>query len=366
VRLVEYTPDSFSSLREQAERLRVPSLCHRPFVDYYYTGNPWCQLYLLTAEDDSIAGTIGIDQMQFAAGDRVLNLAFATSYHAAQTGAGGYLYLHWMKTADFGLAFGGSADTHRILRQQRWTYFPGVKTLVLNYSYPARPGEPSWRRFAKRVYAALRRQRIDRLARHIPADVLSRISVQEETDFTEDMLPRGSLFSFRFAPPLEYLRWRYHTGLSFVRYRLFRVCSEGRTSGYVVLNDQPGKIIVAQCDGEAPVTLAYGVLRSLVAATKEDDRIREVMLTSSHPDMQKVYQRFGFRLRGDDRPFVIGSRRHPVDLPGDTTRWLVNFDWGDNGLRAPFLDQRRVRPAGRNRSADEPVSFARLPAGETG
>ena len=365
MRLTEYTPDAFDALRAAAERLGVAGLRHRPFVDHYYAGNPWCKLHLLTAADGSVAGAIGVDSMRFAAGDRRMTLGFATNFHAAQPGAGGYLYLHWMKTSPFGLVFGGSEDTHRILRRQGWTYFPRVKTLVLNRAYAARPGESAWRRLAKRVLTRFRRRPADRFAARVPALAAERITVHEEDRFTEDMPPRTSPFAFRFAPEVDYLNWRYRTGLSFVRYRVFRVRTEGRTSGYVVLNDAPDRIAVAQCDGESATDLAYAVLRSLVVATERDRKIREIVLTCTHPEMGRIYRDFGFRSAGRDRPFVVGSRRGPVDLPGDPSRWLVNYDWGDNGLRAPFLDQlpeegrgevasplqgaARIGPPGRNR-----------------
>ena len=257
MRLTEYTPDAFDALRAAAERLGVAGLRHRPFVDHYYAGNPWCKLHLLTAADGSVAGAIGVDSMRFAAGDRRMTLGFATNFHAAQPGAGGYLYLHWMKTSPFGLVFGGSEDTHRILRRQGWTYFPRVKTLVLNRAYAARPGESAWRRLAKRVLTRFRRRPADRFAARVPALAVERITVHEEDRFTEDMPPRTSPFAFRFAPEVDYLNWRYRTGLSFVRYRVFRVRTEGRTSGYVVLNDAPDRLAVAQCDGESATDLAY-------------------------------------------------------------------------------------------------------------
>ena len=343
VRLTEYTPEAFGVLRAAAERLGVASLRRRPFVDYYYTANPWCKLHLLTAGDGSIAGMIGVDSMRFATGDRTLTLGFATNFHAAQPGAGGYLYLHWMKTSPFGLVFGGSEDTHHILRRQGWTYFPGVKTLVLNRAYSARPGESAWRRLAKRVLTRFRRRPAERFAARVAAPVAERITVHEEDCFTEDMPPRISPFAFRFAPELDYLNWRYRTGLSFVSYRIFRVRTEGRTSGYVVLSDAPSRIAVAQCDGESPIDLAHGVLRSLVVATKQDRKIREIILTCTHAEMERTYRDFGFRSAGPDRPFAVGSRRGPVDPPEDPSRWLVNYDWGDNGLRAPFVDQLPAR-----------------------
>ena len=345
MRLTEYTPDAFDHLRRAAERLRVPGLCHRPFVDYYYAGNPWCRLHLLE-EQGAVAGIIGLDRMRFAAGGRHVEAAFATNYHAARPGAGGYLYLHWLKTSPLGIVFGGSADTHKILRDQRWRYFGGVKTFVLDRAVQTRPWEPVWRRLAKRVLAGLRRLRGRSLARRLPGEAAG-VAVHEVTAFTEDMLPRSSPFALRFDPPLDYLRWRYRPGLSFVRYRVFRVCAAGRACGYVVLNDAPGKFLVAQCDGEEPATLAYGVLRAVVHVAAEVPGPREVQLTSCHPVMQAIFKRFGFRALRAERPLAFGSRRGPVDLPAETSRWLINLDWGDNGLRAPFLDQAEPAAPGR-------------------
>jgi hypothetical protein len=345
--LVEYTPDLFESLRLTAERLGVNSLVHAPFVNYYYTANSWCRLNLLLVDDGSIAGMIGIERMPFAVGDRDVMLAFASNYHAARSGAGGHLYLHWMKTCSLGLVFGGSEFTHRILRQQGWRYFSGVKVYSLNRAYPAWPGEPLWRRWAKRAAGSFRRTRLETLVRRVPARFRGRLAVSEETTFIEDMLPKSSPFTFRFAPTLDYLNWRYRPGLSFVRYRLFRIHAGDSTAGYVILNDAAEKIIVAQCDGTDAETIAYGVLLSLAAAARGEARCREVMLAASHPGMQAIYESCGFRCQGAERPFVIGSRSQPVDVPGDSRCWHVNFDWGDNGLRAPFLDQSqpRMRPA---------------------
>lgn len=339
MRLTEYIPEDFAFLHDSPIGQRVASLRWRPFVDYYYTNNPWCKLHLLTAAGGTLAGAIGVDLMRFAAGERILTLGFATNFHAAQPGAGGYLFLHWLKTAPHGLVFGGSEDTHNILRQQRWGYFPGVKTLVLNRALSAAPDEPMWRRLAKRVLTNLRQASTSRLARRITVAISDRLSVREERIFTEYILPATSPFSLRFAPTVDYLNWRYRTDLPFVRYRIFRLRKESFTTGYVVLNETPQRILVAQCDGESATDLAHGVVMSVAAATEQDRTLREVMLTSSHPEMQRIYQTFGFRVSGADRPFAVGSRRGPVTLPDDPSQWLVNYDWGDNGLRAPFLDQ---------------------------
>ena len=335
---VEYTPDDFASLRVAARSLRVPSLGHRPFVDHYYSGNPWSKLHLIRAESGSVVGTIGIDRMRFAGGDAYLTLAFATNFHAARPGVGGLLYLHWLKTCPLGLVFGGSPDTHKILRRQRWTYFPGVKTYVLNRRYPIRPEDALWKRWAKRILAGLPKTGIDSRLRRIPRAVRRGIDVREEDHVSADMLPRTSPFSFRFAPTTDYVNWRYRTGLPFVRYRVFRLCEQGRTFGYVVLHDSPEKVVVAHCDGDDPTALAYGVLLSLAEATREA-AAREVLLACSHPAMARVYLQFGFRASGGERPLAVGSCGGRVELPADTSSWLVNAAWGDNDLRAPFPDQ---------------------------
>jgi hypothetical protein len=336
--LTAYTADDFEALRRMAQGVSVPGLCHRSFVDYYYTDNPWCSLCLLR-NADGVAGTIGVERMPFAVGERSLTLGFASNFHAPQHGLGGYLFLHLMKTTPLGIVFGGSSHTHRILQQQRWTYFSGIRTYVLNPLPFFAPDEPAWRKWAKRGLCRWRRLRLDAAIQRVPRAARQLVSVQEEQTFTEDMLPRTSPFTLRLAPSLDYLRWRYRPGLPFVRYRLFRVGYGGRTVGYVVLNESPHRILVAHCDGEDACRLAVGVLLSVAEITKADVEYREIRLACSHAEMQPLFTAAGFRPEKPDRPFAIGARRGKVDVPADTSRWLVNFDWGDNGLRSPFLDE---------------------------
>ena len=164
------------------------------------------------------------------------------------------------------------------------------------------------------------------------------LTVREEHAYTEDLLPCRSPFAFRLVPTAAYLGWRYATQLSFVRYRLFRILCKGCTAGYVILNDQPDRLLVAQCDGDDPVTLAHGIALSVAAAGCHDRRPREALLTSSHPAMQAVFERLGFRPSRQERPFALGSLRHRELLPAtDTSNWLINYDIADNGLRPPFL-----------------------------
>jgi hypothetical protein len=87
------------------------------------------------------------------------------------------------------------------------------------------------------------------------------------------------------------------------------------------------------------VSLAYGVLLSLLEVAQGHEKARPVLLTSCHHEMQKIYEGFGFKPERQNRPFALGPLQPPIDLPCETSSWLVNFDWGDKGLRVPFLDQ---------------------------
>lgn len=212
----------------------------------------------------------------------------------------------------------------------------------MNKSYLPGPGEAAWRVAAKWVLRHTRmKQSIAARAARIVADISPTLSVREEHAYTRDLLPRRSPFRFRFAPSVDYLSWRYNTKLSFVRYRLFRVLDHEQTVGYVILNDSPQRLLVAQCDGEDPDTLAYGVVLSILQATAEDTEPRTVSLVSSHPRMQAIYERGGFAKNGRDLPLALGALRGNVPVDPQTSTWHVSLDWGDNGLLGPFLDQAR-------------------------
>ncbi len=124
-----------------------------------------------------------------------------------------------------------------------------------------------------------------------------------------------------------------------MRYRLFRILESGRTVGYVVINESPKSLIVAQCDATNARTLAYGVLLSILQVGQGDRKSRTVVLATCHPEMRDIFQKFGFRPENQDRPFYVGTLHGPAEIGEDTSDWLVNYDWGDNGMRPPFLDQ---------------------------
>jgi hypothetical protein len=179
---------------------------------------------------------------------------------------------------------------------------------------------------------------VPRYASRLPPEAREAVTVREERGYEPDLVPESSPFSLRFVPSPPELEWRYGLALPFVRYRLFRILARGRTCGYVVLEDAPAQVIVSHCDGSDPRLLAWGVLQALLEACREDTRPRSVLLASSHPEMRRHYEAFGFHLL-PERPLALGPARPGFELPSDPRGWLVNYDWGDNGLRPPFRGQ---------------------------
>ena len=338
MRIVEYRPEDFDALQTVAKCVGPHcNLGHRPFVDYYYGNSNWCKLFMILGDDGNAIATIGLEKMPFQYDAQKIIIGFGSSFHSLRSGLGAYLFLYWQKSCSVGLVYGGSGETHKIIRRQNWRFFNGVRSYELNKLYLPYPGQPKWRLAAKWVLRhAGRKKRICEYASRIPAKVAARMSVREERSFTDDLLPRRSPFLFRFAPSLDYLNWRYNPGLPFVRYRLFRILEKEKTVGYVVLNDSPERILVAQCDGEDADTLGYGILLSILQVGHHDPKPRLVSLVSSHPGMQKICERFGFKRSGPDHPFALGPAGPNVQPLPDTSNWLVNLDWGDNGLLGPF------------------------------
>ena len=334
--LVEYTPEHFDALRHAGERAGNATLQHQPFVDHYYASSEFCRMYLVYDDSSTVAGTIGIEWMPFAHDSQILRLGFSTNYHSLKSGVGGLLYLKWLKSCDLGLVFGGSKDTHKILQARKWTYYSGMATMVLNWTPELDSNEAVWRKAAKVVMRQVsRRKLLASYASCLPA-IGAGVWVQELREYPDDLIPNPGPFTFRFAPTLAHLRWRYALDLPFARYRAFRILRESTPAGYVILNDQPHQILVAQSDAESPELLAAGTLRAIVAVGSADKSPRMVRLTSCHARMKRLYRQFGFHAIGEERPWALGCLRGSVELPADTSDWLINLDIGDNGLRAPF------------------------------
>jgi len=351
MQVIDYTPQRYEALRQFVARTGMRlSLAHRPFVDYYYRAGDSCRLYLFLENDETIAATFGVERMRFEHRGQELMVGFGSNFYSLRPGVGGILFIRWLSSSAIGLVYGGSPDTHKLIRSRRWIYYTGVREYVLNDPFEPRPGERWWRIAARAVLRRIRRAKLSEYARRIPAEIRNRLSVREEQAYSQDLMPRESPFTFRFAPTLDHLNWRYNLRLSFVRYRLFRILDGGHTAGYVVINDSPERLMVAHCDGTERRTLAYGVLLSVLQAGCEDREPRTVLVASTHPAMRQIYERFGFRPKPSDRDFALGTLQGPAEVEPDTSNWLISFDWGDNGLRPPFLDQ----------AAGEPERFPRL------
>ena len=333
MRLLRYSPDMFGLLKSI-----TPSgsgLSHEAFVNYYYATRPECALHVLVDGRGAPVGTVGVERMPFEYDGRPHTFGFASNLFGAVPAAGGYLYLHWMKSAPIGMVFGGSADTHRILRAQHWTYYSGIGTYRLNWTYPVQEGESGRHRIVK---AVLRRASKDlNWAERAASVCAASVSAREEREYRNEMIAMSSAFTLRLAPDLSYLRWRYALDIPFARYRVFTIYEGSALIGYVVIRDRSDHVIVAHADGTNPRLLAMGILRAVVAATEGRSRCG-LMTTSSHPEMQQVFLAAGFRKRRAERPLALGAIRGRVDLDADTSGWMVSYEWGDNALRPPFDD----------------------------
>ncbi len=340
MRIEPYRPTHYDQLARAARAFdQSNSLSHRPFVDHYFTGQEWCRLYLAQDSEGAVLATQGLEHMPFVIDGRPVQVTFTSNFHSLRPGAGAVLFLKLVESCPLALVLGGTEDTHRILRRRAWSYFTGVRLYVLNRQYEVHDSDPRWRRLAKNMMDRAVRVMLPSFASRVPSDIRARLTVREEADYREDMLPEQSPFPVRFAPPVEYLRWRYGIGLSFVRYRVFTILDRGRQIGFVVLNDHPDRLIVAHSDGEHASLLAYGTVLAVMEASAHDRRPRSAALLSSHPTMQRIFEQLGFRALGQPRQLALGGRGEALPQGPDASGWLVNLDWGDNGLRAPFLDQ---------------------------
>lgn len=312
-------------------------LRHRPFVDYYFTTHECAKLFLSVDQDDIVKGTVGGEMMRFEFGGRFMTLTFPMDFRAIQPGAGIYLLRRLMaRSSGRGIGVGGTEESYRVLRSMGWTTCGEIRLHRLNQPYSRWEGETKLRLKIKDLIDKLARKPISRYASRIPQEAVARLSIREEDACTQDMLPAVSPFAVRFAPPLDQLNWRYNTRLPFVRYRVFRVLSGETTSGYVVINESPERLLLAHCDGDDPAVLAYGALLSLLEVGSRDRKPRTMMLASTHSGMKAIFEQFGFREGGDPHPVNVGGLGEELQPP-DLTHWLVNWDWGGRALRPPFL-----------------------------
>ncbi len=341
--LVTYTAEWFDRLLLFAKQLEYDvNLVHKPFVNHYYTNNQWCELYLLVDRAGIIVGTVGIERMPFVINNRSLTLGNGSNFFVLSKGIGHgkRLFTKWIDCCDFGIVFGGTEDTLRILRKQQWDFFTGMRVYHFNEPVNAYPDEPGWRTAARKLQALATRKDIVARTERLRAISQLKLSVVTEQEYSDEMQNYKSLFDLRFAPSREYLAWRYAAGLSFSKYRILSLRIGGdQVVGFVILNETANKIVVSHCDGINPEIVAYGVLLSLSAVARERRETFHVLLAACHKEMLSIYISFGFKPSFADRPLAIGALKTLTNIITDTSKWLINFDWGDNCLRVPFLDQ---------------------------
>jgi len=339
--IVTYQRGDHALLKRVARPLhRYHPLRYTDFVDHYYGESEHCRLFILIDKHDEVLGSLGLQRMNFSIGGKNVTLGASSNFHAFQSGAGGLLFLHWIKNCDLGLVFGGSPSVHAILRHQKWTWHEGIEQLQINRAYSLEPGQSWWKSLAKRALMNLPpKTRISERVKKMLRDGLDLSDVVEETRFSDDMIPGQSPFAVRFAPDVPFLNWRFNTELPHVRYRLFRILRPGGTAGYVVVNQQQSRLIVAHCDAEDPILLTQGIFAALARVCVGKRRGQGILLASSHELMKESFRRFGFRNHPGKRPLVSGGLKNRTVMPAKTKEWLVNLDWADNGLRAPFLGQ---------------------------
>jgi hypothetical protein len=341
LRIVPYEPSLFELLRSISSRLPPYSvLRHRSFVDHYYGRSDRCRLFLALSKNDSVVATQGIEWLTFKDGEAACRIGVAAGFYSFQKGAGAYLFFNWLRSCDAGMAFGANEEAHRMIGRLGWKFVPGVKTYCLNLVRRREEGEHLPRFLVKIALNHLTPRRpLLSLADRLGPD-LADVVVREEQAYTEDLAPPRSAFRFRFTPDLPHLKWRYGLRLPFVRYRLFRILRDQTPVGYVVLQDMPHGINVSHSEGSDPAGLAAGTVRSVAAlATGLRDR-RMVTLISSHPTMQRVFESVGFRDQPRRaKPLALGTLKGPYPISAPASEWLVNLEWGDRGLRRPFLDE---------------------------
>ena len=342
--IVDYTPELFGALQHMVEQLeRTINLAHRPFVDYYYASHNRCKLYLYLSDSGTVLGTLGRELVRFEYKSEAITVRFGSNWYSRARGVGRQLstFSAEINPNSIGVMFMASKAALQRLQARGWIFVQGVRQYFLNGPCSLSPGHPWWRRGANAMIRNLAGKKISNYATRIPSDVIAGMAVREERSYSQDLLPTRSPFTFRLAPTIEYLSWRYNLSLGFTQYRLFRIVAQGTSVGYVILNESPDQIVVAQCDGEDSNALAYGILLIILEIARDDQKPRTVFLACCHRGMRHVFESFGFRHRPgkDDLPFAFRTPPPGFDAAPDTSNWLINYDWADNGFGAPFLDR---------------------------
>jgi uncharacterized protein GlcG (DUF336 family) len=349
LKIVKYAPAMFDRIFEQVSELHPDyPLRFRGFVDAYYASSKFCQLNVALDEHGAVAGLQGVEWMPFEDQGKQLKLGFGSNFHAFRPGAGAYLLMSSLRSCNAGLIFGGSPDMNNMITKAGWRYFTGIKNMLVNRRISPDPKDGALKGLVKTfVKHAPFRQALTSLADRLPRCVRG-VTAAEVASITDDLLDFKSAFGFRFAPDRAYLAWRYGPEVPYLRHRTFRVARNGRHVGYAVLLAKDEQVVVAHADGSEPVALAAGIVKAISAIAQGTRDFREVVLTSAHPAMQQMFENVGFVNKPKwDRPFALGGLKGGFDVVTPVSQWMVNFGWGDNALRPPFVEKPAAEPLAR-------------------
>ena len=112
MRIAQYIPEQFDALRRFVDRVGLNlSLAHTPFVDYYYTKQDWCRLYLSVAPDGTILATYGLETLRFEYKNSEMTIGFGSNNYAIQPGAGLFLFVYANDSCPSGYC-SGAVRTH--------------------------------------------------------------------------------------------------------------------------------------------------------------------------------------------------------------------------------------------------------------
>ena len=272
--LTQYRPEDYHACA------RSPRACrpcggsrHWPFVDHFYATSDASRLHLLNLPDAAIAGTLGLGGAPLRAPRMRIADWLPTNYYSLHPG--------WRLSVP-ALAQ-DLQGRHGLWRQRRHApdsaaaavdLLSGREGLLAHRAYPPLPGEARWKVAAKWL-----REKLPPTLRHAAARIQSAapagLTVREEHAYTEDLLPCRSPFAFRLAQPRR--TWAGITPPSYPWLRLSAVQDSLQGLHRRLCNPQrpAGSVLVAQCDGDDPVTLAHGIALSVAAAGCNDRQPRE-------------------------------------------------------------------------------------------
>lgn len=350
MRIAHYTDEYADNLRLAIEAANAaPLLRCTSYVRHMYQSHPRSRLALLLGDGDEVLATLGMESVPMSVRGERREFALGTNTYSLKPGALGLLLHHWMASDGTGLMLPMNAVWNAMLaRQPRWHSVPGLRTWILNWNYPVLPGDPWWKRVAKGPARRLMRIDPETFPRRTAADFPGLVA-EETSEISPDMVERRTHFDLKLDPDVDYLRWRYSTRLEHVRHRVHRLRQNGKTCGYVVLAEWPHRLVVMHCDGDDPGQLAHGVLLAVADANRGDHRFRQVFLSSMHPVMSRVFEKYGFRPKPAETPLYMATFGKDTSPLAEGPNWLVSMDLGDHGIALGLLDERsrlRAKPAG--------------------